>query len=519
MKKKTIHRFILLSAIIVFFYHSTAQTLLYALPAPNDNRKTSIDLIGSYNGNIMLCKIKDKNVFISRYSPNLKWISDMPIKEIPKNASIIGIEKYPTSSYLLFEYTQAKLRRIAYILIDSIGQIIRSPQDIDTIDNDVANNFKKTSDPYFTLLHSDNKKNIVLYSKINDEDDKLVFQLLYFNSYMQKISKQTISIALNNNEWLSNILLDNEGNWLALRLNDNKITNHANYIDMIKTNAYLDTPIITRLLLPPIYFNEALLSIDHINRKYLISMIVQSQRGADNIGILNILWDPINNQMVKSSFIPFTNEMRQQVQLEGKLKDAFEDFYIRKIVFKKDGSFIVIAESYYSKTQTSSPYLSPFGYPSVGGFGSPYGFGYSPFNYYPGSFNNPYFNNYSTQTRYFSDNIFLLSVDTSLQANWNTAIIKSQYDNSTNQYLGFNHQIINGQLIFYYNQDDKQGRYFASSIVTPGGEVIRQPIVRNIRDKYTLMTRFAKRLNFWQVFIPADYRGIPSFVILDTRSE
>ncbi|MFY0100251.1 hypothetical protein ABTQ08_22555, partial [Acinetobacter baumannii] len=74
----------------------------------------------------------------------------------------------------------------------------------------------------------------------------------------------------------------------------------------------------------------------------------------------------------------FSNEFREEVRAEENLKAAFNQFFLKNIILRKDGGFMIIAESAYVTSRGNSfnrwdymnrsPFFNPYtGYGMMGG--------------------------------------------------------------------------------------------------------------------------------------------------------
>src|SRR6266542_7034175 len=124
------------------------------------------------------------------------------------------------------------------------------------------------------------------------------------------------------------------------------------------------------------------------------------------------------------NIVAFSDEIKKDAKGELYVKMEINDYFIRHIIIRKDGGFLIGSESFYTTSRYNSwnrwDYL----------YGSPF---YSPFDYYSYS---PYYNSLwyrsrfygnSQNVRYHADNIVVLSFDKEGQLQWNNVISKGQY--------------------------------------------------------------------------------------------
>jgi hypothetical protein len=191
---------------------------------------------------------------------------------------------------------------------------------------------------------------------------------------------------------------------------------------------------------------------------------------------------------------------------------AFNDHFIRNIIIKKDGGFIIGSESFYTTSRFNN--WSRWDYL----YGSPY---YSPLDYYSYS---PYYNslwyrsrfsNNNNNLRYHADNIAILAFDKEGALQWNTVISKSQYDDETDDLISY--QLVNtgAQLHFMFNIEEKRTMLLNDFTLTPSGDINRNPTLKNLDRGYEFMAKYAKQVSAHQVLVPCLYRNYISFAKID----
>ncbi|MFY0076114.1 hypothetical protein ABTQ09_20290, partial [Acinetobacter baumannii] len=71
-------------------------------------------------------------------------------------------------------------------------------------------------------------------------------------------------------------------------------------------------------------------------------------------GLYYVLWDKETNKELLNSTTTFSNEFREEVRAEENLKAAFNQFFLKNIILRKDGGFMIIAESAYVTSRGNS---------------------------------------------------------------------------------------------------------------------------------------------------------------------
>jgi hypothetical protein len=181
-----------------------------------------------------------------------------------------------------------------------------------------------------------------------------------------------------------------------------------------------------------------------------------------------------------------------------------------------DGGFLIASESVTSTSRGNpmnrwdyynSPYMSPGAY-----YANPYALNYS---YYPWSYpylgaTNPY-----QMLRYYAENIVVLSFDSSITTQWSNVVYKSQYDDNTDNFLGYTILNTGSDLHFVFNKMERRANLLSDQIITPDGQLHTTPTMHNLDNNYTFMPKRAKQVGSHQLLIPCAYRSYICFAKVD----
>lgn len=186
----------------------------------------------------------------------------------------------------------------------------------------------------------------------------------------------------------------------------------------------------------------------------------------------------------------------------------------------------MIAESAYMSSRGNtfnrwdmmnrSPFFNPYLGSGLGfGLGGYYPYG-SGLNAYP--WGSPWgMNNMgpNSVTRYFSDNVAIISFEPNGKMEWSNIIRKTQYDDNTDNYIGYG--IINSgdQIRFMFNIQDKRSNILTDQSLSPQGQIDRNPTIKNLERGYDFMPRHSKQTGARQAIVPCMYRGYTCFAKID----
>jgi len=251
------------------------------------------------------------------------------------------------------------------------------------------------------------------------------------------------------------------------------------------------------------YVDEMKMKVDNLNKKYLLSSFYYKEKGTNIQGLLCNIWDAVTDTMYAKVFTEFTDELRSMAKSNGSLKSSFNDFFIRSMILKKDGGFILTAEDFSSQS-TGSNSWNRYDYL----YGAPYLNSYDYYNYNPayGYYYRPY-GSFSQSVRYYYENVLVLKMSPKGMPERSAVIYKQQFSDDSDNYLSFGTFSTAGELHILFNDISKKNKLLSENILTPDGETRRNPTLKTNERDYEFMPRFTKQIGVRQVIIPCTYRG------------
>jgi hypothetical protein len=265
----------------------------------------------------------------------------------------------------------------------------------------------------------------------------------------------------------------------------------------------------------PRLLDELKLKVDNTNKRILVNAFFYKERRGNIDGLYTLFWDKAGNSKISDTVLTFNDDLRNLAKsADGNRKYAFNDYYIKNITTRKDGGYLVVGESLYSSSRGNT-----FNRWDYSRWGSPW---MSPMDYYYWS---PYYNygrmpwgdryGGGNATRYYADNIMILSFNKEGGLEWSNVIPKSQYDDETDNNLSFQTLNTGSELHFIFNQPEKRALLLTEQSIGPDGKITRNPTLKNLDKGYEFMPRFAKQVSARQLIVPCLYRGYLCFAKID----
>jgi hypothetical protein len=484
-----------------------AQRIQYSDPEQGDGRRTNFDIIGHVSGNILVFKNNRSDNAISIYNEDMKLIQRVPVDFLPEKYTNIDFIQYPDFCYMLYEYQKKNIVHFTAVKLNGQGKRISDPVDLDT-----TQVRSLSSNKIYTNVVSESKQFLMIL-KINSKNPRsYVFTTFLFNKNLELQDRHRINILVGDrNNMFTHFELDDDGQLVFAKYISSSNGEYVSGVSLITKSALSDTFSIKDIGAGDRILDELKIKVDNNNKRYLISAFYYKQRRGDIEGLYTVVWDKASDNKLKETLTIFNDELRALAKSsESSVKMAFNDFFIKNIVVKKDGGYLVLSEAEYTTSRGNvfnrwdymngySPYLGPMDYYSP--FYNPY----SPYNRYgSGNIN-----------RYNAENIMLLSFDKNSNLEWSNVIPKSQFDDDGNNLISY--QLVNtgGALHFLYNQYERRTMLLTDQSVGPDGKLTRYPTMRNLDKGYEFMTRFGKQISSNQIIIPCLNRNYLCFAKID----
>ena len=493
-----------LGLLMIFPFCIQAQRISYSDPEQDDSRRTDFEIIGRVAGNILVFKNNRSTNAISIYDADMKMTQRVPLGFVPDKFTNIDFVQYPDFFYLLCEYQKKNVVHLTAYKLNGSAQLIGEPVDLDTTYVNGSDNGK-----IYTNIASDDK-NFLMALKINTKNPKsFTFTSFLFDKNLELKDRHRISMAVHDRaDMFTNFALDNEGQFVFTRFarvgNGESITHAA----LVAKGPLADSFAISDLGASDRILDEVKLKVDNYNKRYIVSAYYYKQRRGNIEGLYTVIWDKTSDTKFKENTTIFTDELRNLAKSsESNVKMAFNDYFIKKIVVKKDGGYLLISEAEFTTSRGGNPFnrmdymygpMNPINYYS------PYS-PYSPYNRY----------GQSSVNRYNSENIMVLSFDKNSNMEWSNVIPKSQFDDEGVNQLSYLSVNTGGELHFLYNQFEKRTLLLMDQTISADGKIARLPTLRNLDKGYVFMPRIGKQVGSTQIVIPCQFRNYLCFAKID----
>ena len=486
---------------------SLAQRIIYSEPEKDDTRRMNFEVIGKVAGNFQVYKnIRSKN-YICLYDNDMKLVSKEDQDYLPDDR-LINVDFYPYGdySYVVYQYQKKNVVYCDAVKIDDKG---RKASDIIGLDTSHIG-FAVNNKIYTTVTSED--KNKLLIAKVNSRNrSRYLVTTLLFNNALELQKRSSMVVPMNEqDDYLGDFSVDNDGDLIVTKFTRNNNDNIV-HAALLWKKAQADSFSTVELPLDNIYLDELQVKVDNFNKRYLVSSFYYKQRRGNIEGMYFYVLDKATGQPSMQNTVTFSEELRKEARGDANIKMAFNDYFLRNIIIKRDGGFIVGSESYYTTSRFNNwnrwDYL----------YGLPYSSAFDYYTYSPmyGSWlwRNRY--NNSQAVRHHADNITIFSFDNTGKLQWNNVIHKDQFDDETDDRISYNIVNTGGQLHFLFNQEEHRTQLLNDYSLTADGQINRNPTLKNLDRGYEFLPKYGKQVSSKQMIIPCFYNNYICFAKLD----
>jgi hypothetical protein len=482
-----------------------AQRITYTEPEREDSRRTNFEIIGKISDNYLVFKNNNSDNAFCVYDDNMKLVQRVTVDFIPDKYINMDFVAFPDYFYMIYEHQRKNIIYCSAIKIDGQGHKMGPPVELDTTQIGFA-----ASNKIYTTVVSENKQRIMVF-KINSRNPKnFLFTTFLFDSQLKLVDRHRLYLPVDeHNELFTDFLLDNEGEMVFGKYLKSGSNDYISRVSLVSKGPSADSFLVRDIGSADRILDEIKIKVDNNNKRYILSGFFYKQKRGNIEGLYTVVWDKASDTRMKETVTIFNEELRGLAKSsDASLKMAFNDYYIKNIITKKDGGYLVISESLYTTSRgnmfnrwdyMSNPYLP-------GSYYSPY---YSPYN-------SPWNRNYGAYAnRYHAENIMVLAFDMNGNLEWNNVIPKSQFDDETENLISYQMMNTGGELHFLFNQYERRNMLLNDQSISPDGKVTRYPTLKNLDKGYDFMSRYGRQVSSFQTLVPCMYRNYLCFAKID----
>lgn len=498
-------RAILFCLLFLLSFASTfAQKIVYSEVDYDDSRRMTFEVIGKVQGNFLIYKNNRGKSFVSVYNNGMEQIARQEQRYMTDRIINIDFYSFPDFAYMVYQYQKKNVIYCDAAKIDGNGKLVGEVMTLDTTQIGFASNNK-----IYSSIMSEDKSKLLVY-KINSKNKSLfVVSTALFDKDLALIKRSRFSVPMEEfRDYLDEFNVDNKGDFVFTRFN--RLSSETiNKADLFYKSADTDTAQIIPLKLDNIYLDEPHIKVDNYNNRYFLTSFYYSKRRGNIDGMYMFVWDKGTAAPVIEKTLALSDEVRREARgNDANLRTAFNDYFIRNILIKKDGGFVINTENYYTSSRYNTwnrmNYL----------FGMPY----NSWDYY--SPNSPYYSTWywrnrsgmmNQNVRHHAENIAIMSFNKEGALEWNSVIHKEQFDDQSDERISYLTMNTGSQIHYLFNVDEKRALLLNDFTLSADGQINHNPTLKNLDRGFEFLPKFGKQVSANQAIIPCYYRNVVCF--------
>jgi len=510
------HHTILVSLLLLCFT-SRGQRISYSDIEKDDYRQTNFEIIGKVSGNINIYKNLRNRNDISIYDNDMKLVDKVRLDFLPDKIINSDFIVYPDSYWMIYQHQKRGAVFCSAVRFDGRGKVLKGPVDLDTSQIPGFGDNK-----IYSVVNSDDKQQVMVFKINRREERRLLFTLLRYTGKdgdLKLVERNDLSMAYADRDRESvftEFVIDNDGDFVFGKMGRSGSREYITRLDLYAKRAGQDTFLTRNLPFTDKTLDEVKVRVDNINKRFIFNSFYYGQRKGNIDGIINLVYDKNASAISAANGVVFNDTMRIDARSENiPLKQAFNDYFIKHVIPRRDGGFVVLAELYYTTSRQSGwnrwDYLYGYNYynPNAWGYFSPY----NSMNYY--RWMDPWNRWGTTTTRHYAENVIVMNFDRDAKLVWSNFVRKTQYDDNSDIFISYNIFNTGREVRFLFNTLERRELMLNSVTINAEGSMKRDPTMKSLDRNYEFMPRFGKQIGANTVLLPAMYKNYICFAKID----
>lgn len=499
----------LFTIVFIFLgFVASAQKIVYSDVLKDDNRDISFEILGKVSSNYLVYKFVRWRHMLATYSEDMKLISNERLNFIPEKTFNVDFVVYPDYFIIIYQYQKNNTIWCNAVKMDGQGKMLSEPITLDSSRTNLMADKK-----IYSTVFSEDKKQILVYKMQRKNNELTLVTKVYDPELRLSDSARELIPFDERKDVYSDLHVANNGSLIFAKEYKTGWRENITRLEIVIKEPQGKAFSVFQVPLQGKFIDEVKIKVDNLNKRYIVNSLFSKSKTGGIDGLFTTFIQQGNYKLVRTAFNLFNDSLRSKMNSVSSFSNRFDNLFLRNMIVKKDGGFIITAEDYYTHTTGSNNIFRR--YNSI--YNSPYSSNYDYYltSPYYQSLYRPY-NSYAFAQRmkYFYDDILVIDVDSVLNLKWNTVIHKKQDDEEQDNFLSFGTFNAGGEIHFLFTNNRKK-QLINNHSVSPWGEVKRYATLKSYEAGYEFMPKLSRQVGFSQVIIPCLYRGSIAFAKVD----
>jgi hypothetical protein len=496
---------------LIISIKASAQNITYSEIDRADSRNLNFEILGKFADNFLVYKSINRTHKLTVYDNSMVIKETIKLDFISERTTNIDFVTYPSYFFMVWQYQKGNITFCKAAKMNGEGKLQGDILNIDTTKSGIL-----SSNTYYNLIWSENKKKILLY-KTQSRNDNFNLVTKVYDENLQLLDSTRRELEYNDNrESFSDLQIDNAGNFIFSKLKESTRQEYINTFDIQVKKFKVDSLISVNVPLENQLIQEPVIKIDNLNGRYIINSFLYKKNGGNVNGIFTAVVSQSPLTFLNKAINIFDDSLLTKLSGKPDWRTAYNDYFLKNIILKKDGGFIVISEE-YSKQRRFGGNFFDNGFNS-GLYGTRYYNSVSDYYFYNRGYYGYYrpFNGGNQRDVVYNYNdIITFSFSKDLQLQWSNVINKTTSDVETDNFLSFSNINAGAEIHFLFLQKDNNRQIISDHAVQPNGSIIRYATLRSREAGYSFMPRLARQTGARQMIMPCVLRNNITFAKID----
>lgn len=451
--------------ILLLFYSSLTQGIgQYVTVSPEINIRSDIAffLLGEIDNNILLFRDLGSEKKLHIYDQDLVLNSERQVNLIEKRSLVYDLVNLDTAFAVFYGFRDEKEMVVQLDIFSPTAELIDSIE--------ISRNERSFRALQYKATVSEDESKVALFNILSDE--KIRISVFDLNTKKPLINNDYIISNTNLNEELLQIEVSNKGDLFMLTEKNNyKSDKKAHEVNILR---FIATSEITEEIRIPLYdviTASTLFKIDNLNSRIGLSALYDEKSKNESTGYI---WTngPIDNWGNEDIYlIPFEDVVYYELYGDKK-KKKLQDFKLKDILFKADGTPILIMEVENNVSRQSGSAASNTLNPRAFRSGT---------------------SNFTGWSDHYREDILIISLDETIHEEWHQVFYKKQFSqNDQGIYSSFFTFNTPSRIRLLFNDEIKTSSTVSEYIFDGAGNYKRSSVLNT--EYQNLRLRFADAL-------------------------
>ena len=522
-----------ISFTILFLLSFTAksQHVIYSDPE-KISFTTRSEVIGKVGDNIFVCDLLKNKYQLKVFDKDLKVKQKIDLNFIPAATYRLNFINYADHCLVIFQSVESKKRIHTNIAsLDKDGQLIGNILPVDSISAGTYGD-----NEFYTVSYSENKEHLLFSRRvIGIKPDKIQVDQVILNNKLEVEKNENYFISYERGQLMSDLNIDDNGNIVFMTYPP--AIEEDQSIKFYKLPFNSGDLMIKDILIKDNELSEPQIKINNKKNLYYLTSLYQDKNTKAVAGLLSIILNYDLTDYNTPLAYAFLNPKKPNGKTQRQ-KNLFDNYFIRDIIFREDGGFVIAGTTIKSDgVTTSNPKLISMndiyatknnisnGPTRRGGVTYPtqniainYSFDPNNITAYNPSVNPAPRDNYYGNSNPVSNtndvyDVMIISVDKNNHV-INTAKVNDSIPLEV-RHFGFQKMNLGSEVYILFNNAMKYNTFLLNSVnVKSNGNIERNPLFRNLDRGYTFLVESGKQLDMSTMIVPCEKNNKKAFAMI-----